>query len=54
MKVIGKDRIIPVYFNSGFCKLVGMDKDELMEKYRESAMWGVHPDDLEIVENAVA
>lgn len=53
MKVIGKDRIIPVYFNSGFCKLVGMDKDELMEKYRESAMWGVHPDDLEIVENAV-
>ena len=40
---------VPVYANEGFLKLVGMTLEELLIKYRESALWGVHPEDLDIV-----
>lgn len=45
--------VVPLYFNDGFCKLVGMTSDELMEMYGRSSMAGVHPDDIYIVRDAV-
>ncbi|MDO4560248.1 MAG: EAL domain-containing protein [bacterium] len=45
---------VPVYVNAGFCDLVGMTYGEIMDKYGKDAMWGVHPDDTGVVEEAVA
>ena len=53
MRVLPDNRIIPLYFNDGFCNMVGMSRDELMENYKDSTMWGIHPDDLEIVQTTV-
>lgn len=53
MRVYEDGKIAPVYTNAGFCDIVGMTSQEVLEKYSESAMWGVHPDDMDIVQSAV-
>ncbi|MDO4539669.1 MAG: EAL domain-containing protein [Syntrophomonadaceae bacterium] len=53
MQAFPDGAIIPVCVNEGFCGLVGMTHDEVMEKYGESALWGVHPDDVEVVADLV-
>ena len=53
MRVNPDGSIVPVYFNSGFYKLVGMDRASLMALYGVNAMAGVHPEDLPIVREAV-
>ena len=45
---------VPVYVNNGFCELVGMTHEEVMSNYGENAMWGVHPDDVEVVRGIIA
>ena len=53
--VVAADRSIrPVYFNEGFFKLTGMNYGELMQVYADDALAGVHPDDIHIVNEAVA
>lgn len=44
---------LPIYYNDGFRKLVGMSVDELDALYGGDAMAGVHPDDVQVVREAV-
>ncbi len=53
MQVLPSGKIIPLYFNDGFLKLVSMSYDELMALYGKDAMAGVHPTDIEVVSSAV-
>lgn len=53
MHVLPDRRIVPVMFNDGFYKLVGMDYTRLMELYGNDAMAGVHPEDIHIVYDAL-
>lgn len=54
MKMQLDGTIIPVYRSTGFRKLIGMDEAEVAKEYGNSVMRGVHPDDMEIVNKAVA
>ena len=49
MRVFPDRTVKMVYCNAGFCKLVGMQHDEVMGRYGVDAMWGVHPDDAPVL-----
>ncbi|MDO5563566.1 MAG: EAL domain-containing protein, partial [Synergistaceae bacterium] len=53
MRVLSDEASVLVYANEGFCRLVGMPHDEVMAKYAEDGMWGVHPEDRQIVRDAI-
>ncbi|MDO4540215.1 MAG: PAS domain-containing protein, partial [Syntrophomonadaceae bacterium] len=53
MQALPDGSVIPLYVNDGFCNLVRLARDEIMEHYKESALWGVHPDDLPMVQATV-
>lgn len=42
------------YINKGFCNMLGMTEEEIMQHYREDATWGIHPEDKEDVRRQVA
>ncbi len=54
MRVFPDGHSAPVYANAGFCRIVGMTYEDILEKYAASSLWGVHPDDIGIVEKAVS
>ena len=45
--------IVPLFVNESFCRLVGMTNAEVMEKYKDDALWGVHPDDVGAVKRFI-
>ena len=53
MRVDSTERIVPVYFNEGFCKLIGLTHEELSVDSYVDEMAYVHPDDRSIVREAV-
>lgn len=54
MKMMPDGVTVPLYFSKGFQELLGMDKEELKDLYGKDAMAGVHPDDMEIVRDALS
>lgn len=53
IKKLPDGSFVPIYANGGFCKLVGATGEEVMENYRKNILWGVHPDDIDIVRSAI-
>ncbi len=53
MKMTADGQTTPVYFNKGFCDMMGMTQEELTALYGADSLSGVHPDDLAIVKNAI-
>ncbi len=46
-------RAIAEFVNKGFCDLLGMTVEEVMARYREDALWNIHPDDLPGVRDTI-
>lgn len=53
LKIGENGSIVPVYVNNGFCKLVGMDNEEIWNLYGDDSFAGVHNDDIEIVRESI-
>lgn len=47
-------RMVPEYLSDGFAAMTGMSLEEAWRLYRQDAMAGVHPDDLETVNAQMA
>ena len=45
MKMLPEGGAVPVFVNDGFCRMMGMSHDEVMELYANDAYAGVHPED---------
>lgn len=54
MRMLPGAEAVPVFVNDGFCQIMGMTRDEVMELYTEDAYAGVHPDDVPEIMQAAA
>lgn len=45
MKMLPNGSAYPVFINDGFCSMMGMSHDEVLNLYAKDAYAGVHPDD---------
>ena len=43
-----------IYFNDGFCSLLNMNRDEIMNHYRLNVYQMIHPEDLAIIRESAA
>ena len=53
LRVLSDDTYEVDYVNQGFCDLMKMSSEEIVEKYSKDAFSGLHPDDYDIVKTAV-
>ena len=45
--------LVTRYVNEGLCRILGTTREEYMEHCSDGTMWGVHPDDAELVDKAL-
>ncbi len=45
LRVFPDGSLKPVYINEGYCRIVGLTRDEVMRIHGEDSLAGVHPDD---------
>ena len=53
MKLLSDGRVLPVQFNVGFCRLMGLSEKEAWELYSSDAYAGAHPDDVFEIQQAL-